>query len=271
MRSSSTATALLASAAAVLLASSASAQGQTASVDSATSYCFFLPPVLGGDIAANEDAAIAFCNQANPKAPGAKIFPAGFVTSVHWATGDGWVQITGQIEPSKYNLNPCDEGGQYDIRAPVGATCAGYSHFVNVIEPNVGVYGMRCCQNSADCDVGQSTFGVEVIFGSQSDFSGPRPDGPIPASLGCVNGQLPGGNPTAPASALTSPTLSPTATSASATSAAAVTTPTTLASSSSAPAPSKTTAAATSDSAASRKAAVVVTAVLATALGLLFA
>ncbi|KAG0309838.1 hypothetical protein BGZ98_005378 [Dissophora globulifera] len=251
----------------------ASAQGQTASVDSATSYCFFLPPVLGGDIAANEDAAIAFCNQANPKAPGAKIFPAGFVTSVHWATGDGWVQITGQIEPSKYNLNPCDEGGQYDIRAPVGATCAGYSHFVNVIEPNVGVYGMRCCQNSADCVVSQSTFGVQVIFGSQSDFSGPRPDGPIPASLGCVNGQLPGGstNPTAPASAITSATPSPTATSASATSAAVVTTPTTLASSSSTPAPSKTTAAATSDSAASHKAAVVVTAVLATALGFLLA
>lgn len=50
--------------------------------------------MVGGDIAANEDSAIAFCNKENPKAPGAKVFPDGFVASVHWASGDGWVQIT---------------------------------------------------------------------------------------------------------------------------------------------------------------------------------
>ncbi|KAI7825293.1 hypothetical protein BC939DRAFT_386935, partial [Gamsiella multidivaricata] len=156
-------------ASAALMAIGTSAQGQIASLDSDSNYCFFLPPMAGGDIAANEDSAIAFCNQANPKAPGAKVFPDGFVLSAHWATGDGWVQITGQIDPTKYNLNPCDQGGQYDIRAPVGASCAGYSAFVNVIEPYDGVYGMRCCQNSADCNVRQSTYGVRVIFGAQYD------------------------------------------------------------------------------------------------------
>ncbi|KAI1319200.1 hypothetical protein EDD11_004594 [Mortierella claussenii] len=170
--------------------------------------------MVGGDIAANEDAAIAFCNKANPRAPGAKIFPDGFVLSSHWATGDGWVQITGQIDPSKYNLNPCDAGGQYDIRAPVGATCAGYGYFVNVIEPTDGVYGMKCCQNQGDCNVGQSTYGVRVIFGSQYDFSGPRPDGPLPASVNCVNGQLPGGANTtlvSPTATIAAPLPSPTA------------------------------------------------------------
>ncbi|KAI8606271.1 hypothetical protein EDD21DRAFT_296923, partial [Dissophora ornata] len=159
---------LLASAIA-LFAVGASAQGQIASLEAADNYCFFLPPTVGGDIAANEDAAIAFCNKANPNAPGSKIFPDGFVLSAHWASGDGWVQITGQIDPTKYSLNPCDAGGQYDIRAPVGATCAGYGYFVNVIEPTDGVYGMKCCQNKGDCNVSQSTYGVRVIFGSQYD------------------------------------------------------------------------------------------------------
>ncbi|KAG9324584.1 hypothetical protein KVV02_005117 [Mortierella alpina] len=187
------------------LAMSVAAQGQIASLDAADNYCFFLPPMVGGDIAQNEDSAIAFCNKANPKAPEAKIFPDGFVLSAHWASSDSWVQITGQIDPAKYNLNPCDAGGQYDIRAPVGASCAGFSHFVNVIEPTDGVYGMKCCQNKEDCVVSKSTFGVRVIYGSQYDFSGPRPDGPLPASVGCVNGSLPGGsNTTVPSASVPS-------------------------------------------------------------------
>ncbi|KAF9571673.1 hypothetical protein EC968_000270 [Mortierella alpina] len=188
---------------------SVAAQGQIASLDAADNYCFFLPPMVGGDIAQNEDSAIAFCNKANPKAPGAKIFPDGFVLSAHWASSDSWVQITGQIDPAKYSLNPCDAGGQYDIRAPVGASCAGFNHFVNVIEPTDGIYGMKCCQNKEDCVVSKSTYGVRVIYGSQYDFSGPRPDGPLPASLGCVNGSLPGGsNTTQPSASIPSASAS---------------------------------------------------------------
>ncbi|KAF9206895.1 hypothetical protein BGZ49_001620 [Haplosporangium sp. Z 27] len=263
---------LLASAA--LLALGVSAQGQIASLDSATNYCFFLPPSPGGDIAANEDAAIAFCNQANPSAPGSKIFPDGFVLSAHWASGDGWVQITGQIDPSKYSLNPCDQGGQYDIRAPVGASCAGYSHFVNVIEPYDGVYGMKCCQNSGDCNVGQSTYGVRVIFGSQYDFSGPRPDGPIPAAAGCVNGQLPGNatsttlnlpTPSVPSSTLSSSSPTPSAPSSSSAN-ATVTSTVSLAPTAGMTPPPKTTSAASSN-----KIVMVVTALVAGVAGVFIA
>ncbi|KAF9933600.1 hypothetical protein FBU30_005039 [Linnemannia zychae] len=186
-------TVFAASAAILALGAQAQINGQIASLDSGDNYCFFLPPMVGGDIAANEDRAIAFCNKPNSRAPGAKIFPPGFVLSSHWATGPGWVQITGQIDPAAYSLNPCDTGGQYDIKAPVGATCAGFNHFVNVIEPEIGVYGMRCCQEKADCDVSHSTYGVKRIYGEQWDYSGPRPDGPLPLSLKCVNGTIPGG------------------------------------------------------------------------------
>ncbi|KAG0005656.1 hypothetical protein BGZ80_010508 [Entomortierella chlamydospora] len=257
-----------------LLALGVSAQGQIAALESASSYCFFLPPSPGGDIAANEDSAIAFCNQANSNAPGAKIFPDGFVLSAHWATGDGWVQITGQIDPSKYSLSPCDQGGQYDIRAPVGASCAGYGYFVNVIEPYDGVYGMRCCTNKGDCNVSQSTYGVRVIFGSQYDFSGPRADGPVPGADQC------GGNTTTTTTtgATTSPTTTalPSSTSANGTTTIAQTSTTTVhASSSSAsatPTANSTTTTPNSTSAASNnKIAMAATALLACVAGVLIA
>ncbi|KAG9325948.1 hypothetical protein KVV02_005792 [Mortierella alpina] len=186
-------TVILASAAVLAMGTQAQIKGQIASLDSADNYCFFLPPMVGGDIAANEDKAIAFCNKPNSRAPGAKIFPPGFVLSAHWASGKDWIQISGQIDPVQYQLNPCDTGGQYDIKAPVGATCAGYAHFVNVIEPEIGVYGMKCCQQKVDCDVSHSTYGVRRIYGEQTNFSGPRADGPLPLSLKCVNGKLPAG------------------------------------------------------------------------------
>ncbi|KAF9950445.1 hypothetical protein BGZ72_007902 [Mortierella alpina] len=186
-------TVILASAAVLAMGTQAQIKGQIASLDSADNYCFFLPPMVGGDIAANEDKAIAFCNKPNSRAPGAKIFPPGFVLSSHWASGKDWIQISGQIDPVQYQLNPCDTGGQYDIKAPVGATCAGYAHFVNVIEPEIGVYGMKCCQQKVDCDVSHSTYGVRRIYGAQTNFSGPRADGPLPLSLKCVNGKLPAG------------------------------------------------------------------------------
>ena len=70
---------------------------------------------------------------------------------------------------------------------------------MNVIEPEIGVYGMRCCQDKASCDVSHSTYGVKRIYGEQWDYTGPRPDGPLPLSLKCVNGTLPAGVATGPA------------------------------------------------------------------------
>ncbi|KAG0043537.1 hypothetical protein BGZ83_011288 [Gryganskiella cystojenkinii] len=268
MRPSTSAPIFLAFATLLALGAQAQINGQIASLDSADNYCFFLPPMVGGDIAANEDAAIAFCNKANSKAPGAKIFPEGFVLSAHWATSDSWVQITGQIEPSKYSLNPCDAGGQYDIQAPVGATCAGYNHFVNVIEPIDGVYGMRCCMNKADCVVSKSTYGVRTIFGSEWDFSGPHPDGNLPASANCVNGSIPGGVspsasvPAATSTAAVTPTSSANATTVVATPTANTTTPV---GTTSPPSPTKTNAG------SSNKVMLVATALLASAAGLFLA
>jgi pyruvate-formate lyase len=49
------------------------------------------------------------------------------------------------MDPTKANLNSSDDGGQYDIKAPKGASCAGWDYFVNLIEPSGKDYCIRCC------------------------------------------------------------------------------------------------------------------------------
>ncbi|KAG0322769.1 hypothetical protein BGZ99_003157 [Dissophora globulifera] len=138
--------------------------GQVASVQSQSDFCFFLPPMFGGGISQNEDRAVAFCTTPLAKAPGARIFPSGFIQSAHFATGNGYVQVTGRIQGSAYGLSASDGGGQYDRRAPVGASCAGYNYFVNLIEPNNNIYCMRCCNEKKDCNTGKSEYGCEAVI-----------------------------------------------------------------------------------------------------------
>ncbi|KAF9900208.1 hypothetical protein EC991_007776 [Linnemannia zychae] len=166
---------LLASAAIAFVATlstvSAGIPGQTGALISADEYCIFLPPKYGGGISENEDSAIAFCNKAIPSAPKAKILPAGFIKSVHLTrnTQKQWVQITGKIDRTKYGLSSKDGGGQYDIKAPPGASYADYKYFVELVEPDINIYCLRVCKNKADCPVNKSTYGCEKVLGG--DYS----------------------------------------------------------------------------------------------------
>ncbi|KAG0247546.1 hypothetical protein BGZ95_008612, partial [Linnemannia exigua] len=81
----------------------------------------------------------------------------------------GWVQITGRIDRSKYGLSPKDGGGQYDMRAPVGATYSGFNAFVQLTEPDSGIYCIRACMTKADCPVNKSTHGCVRVLGG--DYS----------------------------------------------------------------------------------------------------
>ncbi|KAF9179957.1 hypothetical protein BGZ50_006560 [Haplosporangium sp. Z 11] len=143
-------------------------KGQTGVIRNSKDFCLFLPPMYGGDIAANEDRAVAFCTKPNmPGAPKAGVFPAGFIKSAHLVrdTKKEWIQITGRIDRSKYGLSKKDGGGQYDIKAPVGSRCAGYNHYVELIEPDQQIYCIRCCKNKLDCPVNKSTYGCKKVLG----------------------------------------------------------------------------------------------------------
>ncbi|KAF9130011.1 hypothetical protein BGW39_003572 [Mortierella sp. 14UC] len=138
--------------------------GQIVQITSASNWCMMMPPQAGGDIAANEDRAIAFCTSPSSSAPGAKLFPEGFIQSANFASGNGYVQITGKIDSSKYSLSSEDRGGQYDIKAPVGSACAGYNHYVNLIEPHLNTMCIRCCKEKKDCNTGKSTYGCAYVI-----------------------------------------------------------------------------------------------------------
>ncbi|KAF9438221.1 hypothetical protein BGZ76_009148 [Entomortierella beljakovae] len=146
---------------------SKSRMGQAGTIVSQTDFCIFLPPKFGGDIAANEDHAVAFCTK--PKmtsAPNAQVLPAGFIKTAHFVsnTTGNWVQVTGRLDRSKYGLSPKDGGGQYDLRVPVGAFCSGYKSFVQLTEPDAQIYCIRC-QNKLDCPVNKSTYGCRMVLG----------------------------------------------------------------------------------------------------------
>ncbi|CAI2165394.1 16005_t:CDS:1 [Funneliformis geosporum] len=129
--------------------------------------CTFLPRTWGGDIGASESDAVAFCSQDNAQAPGANPMPTGFIASSHYLTGEGYVQYTGRIDISAYGLSPSDGGGQYDNAgdgSPNNATCGGFKKFVNLIEPDIGHWCIRCCTDAGQCDTGDSTKGCEYVI-----------------------------------------------------------------------------------------------------------
>lgn len=107
---------------------------------------------------------MAKCTGSISSVPDAKSFATGFIKSQYFKKGDGWVQVHGHIDRSKENLSENDGGGQYDIKAPSGSKCAGYSHFVEIIEPDNGRYCIRCCKEKGDCPTGKSTYGCEKVL-----------------------------------------------------------------------------------------------------------
>ncbi|KAG0255414.1 hypothetical protein DFQ27_006275 [Actinomortierella ambigua] len=145
--------------------------GQIAAVNNKKDFCWFLPPNRGDKISSNEHRAVAFCTNKRvlKDAPNANLFPKGFIQSANWAANTTkareWVQVTGRFNPDLYGLSREDGGGQYDQVAPRGAQCAGYRYWVNFIEPNEGIYCMRCCKNKLDCPRNKSHKGCRSVLG----------------------------------------------------------------------------------------------------------
>ena len=88
--------------------------GFVVAIDSAKDFCLIIPKNPGEDIAANELTAVAGC-WGNPKdAKPTKELPQGFITSAHYVETEIYRQVTGTYNPLAYNLNPLDQGSQWD-------------------------------------------------------------------------------------------------------------------------------------------------------------
>ncbi|CAO3640056.1 unnamed protein product [Cunninghamella blakesleeana] len=141
----------------------------------ANNFCVYLPPKnsKNRNIADMEWTAEPFCMGSTPFANKAKAnpMPEGFILSAHYLVTDAFIQVTGQIDPAKANLNVTDEGGQMDIRAPNPSRCWGWKYYVNLIEPLGRTYCMRCCNDPKTCNRGISEKGCAHII--PGDYSGP--------------------------------------------------------------------------------------------------
>ncbi|KAG2177427.1 hypothetical protein INT44_007938 [Umbelopsis vinacea] len=150
--------------------------GMTITLNSEKEFCMFLPPKAGGDVASSEKTARTFCTSKQKNAPGAKLFPDGLILSSHFVhnkTAD-YVQITGLLNPTAYNMSLKDEGGQFDVKSPHGAVCAGYSAFLAIVEPAQGDYCIRCCNTNTKelCTTGRSQDGCWNLI--KGNYSGPK-------------------------------------------------------------------------------------------------
>ncbi|KAG0950626.1 hypothetical protein G6F57_006081 [Rhizopus arrhizus] len=163
--------ALIASAS--FLSSFVNAYGMIAQVVDANNFCVFLPPAnsKNRNIADTEWEGQAFCLGNTPKATKAGKLNSDFIQSAHYLATDKYVQVTGQMDPSKQKLNATDDGGQFDVKAPKGSSCAGWKYYVNLIEPVTKTYCMRCCNDDRTCNRGISEKGCFHII--PGDYTGP--------------------------------------------------------------------------------------------------
>ncbi|KAI8981490.1 hypothetical protein BDB01DRAFT_701161, partial [Pilobolus umbonatus] len=156
------------------IASVVSAKGQVAQVVDAMNFCVFLPPTDSSDrlIGTTAWMANSFCMGETPEATGAEILPEEFIRSAHYVETDTYVQVTGQMNATKANLVTNDQGGQHDNKAPLGSSCAGWSHYINLIEPALNTYCIRCCNDETSCNQGSPEKGCSQLI--PGDYSGPN-------------------------------------------------------------------------------------------------
>ncbi|KAI9279089.1 hypothetical protein BY458DRAFT_503088 [Sporodiniella umbellata] len=160
-------------------ATSSGRSGLTVQISSSSDFCLLLPSSPGNRkenngkldidaIANSEKSAITFCTKPNINAPGAGVFPAGFIKHAKYQTNSaaGFVQVRGTLDISAYELSPKDEGGQYDDHgkgSPPKSSCAGYPYYVSLIEPSTADFCIRCCESYSDCHAGRSAYGCDRV------------------------------------------------------------------------------------------------------------
>lgn len=136
-------------------------------------FCLLLPPKCGLDIADNVHRGITYCTTFTPTVDYERILPDNFITSRHYATGGSgdtkYIQVTGRIDRDQFDLDSDDHGGQNDPLHPTGAKCAGYPWFVQLVEPDVQHFCLRCCMRKSDCPTDKSDQGcTKVVPGEYS-------------------------------------------------------------------------------------------------------
>ena len=169
-----------------------SALGQlTIGLDNQFNFCLMIPPNPGDNVGATEHLSVAGCYGLPSSVESYKPLPTGFIQSAHYVSTPNYVQVTGLIDGSAYNMDPNDDGGQLDD-APGGirptSNCVGYSHYLQYLGPKPGVFCVRCCKIYSDCDASRDTIGC--FAGIPGEY-GPGYSSVTSGSAGAVVGSNP--------------------------------------------------------------------------------
>ncbi|KAF7377924.1 hypothetical protein MSAN_00216200 [Mycena sanguinolenta] len=165
------------SSAAVLKARAA--PDNTVSVTSTTNYCMIMPRTAHTNIGDSEQTGgmQSYCSASAHSSPSQGTLPGNFWSNVAFESGNGmngkrYAQLTGCINPGSLDrLNAGDGGGQYDSSGgaggsgnPQGSACAGYNHYVELVEPGSNRACIRCCDDPADCPTNKDTQGCPAVI-----------------------------------------------------------------------------------------------------------
>ncbi|KAF8960756.1 hypothetical protein BDZ97DRAFT_1831688 [Flammula alnicola] len=159
------------------------APDNTVVVNGADNYCLVVPRDSYTNVGDSEypGGTTVYCTPPAHSSPDQGVMPGGFWRNVAYTTGAGsgrYAQLTGCINPSTLDrINADDEGGQYDSSGgaggsgnPAGSACAGYNHYVELLEPAGPRACIRCCDDPADCPTTEDRSGCpEVIPGNYFD------------------------------------------------------------------------------------------------------
>ncbi|KAF9948517.1 hypothetical protein BGZ72_009590 [Mortierella alpina] len=143
--------------------------GKTALIMDQNYFCLFLPVRGQPVVSALQGKFVAgpACTPELSRVLGTETLPYDFIQSSNVVKDarKKWVQVSGRIDPAQYDFSKKDQGAAYHHGIAKGATCLGYSHFIQFIEPNTKTYCLRCCENKKDCPVEKSREGCKAAFG----------------------------------------------------------------------------------------------------------
>ncbi|KAK3815452.1 MAG: hypothetical protein J3Q66DRAFT_284605 [Benniella sp.] len=129
-------------------------------------FCLLLPPSPGSDIADSLEESVSYCTSRTPQVRYANDMPSGFIKTHHYAPALdlSYSQVTGTIDPAAFSLSTSDSGGMASRELPSGAQCIGYRYFIQFVEPDAGVFCLRCCHRESDCPTDQSDKGCKIVI-----------------------------------------------------------------------------------------------------------
>ncbi|KAF8469258.1 hypothetical protein DFH94DRAFT_774092 [Russula ochroleuca] len=141
-------------------------------------FALLLPAMSGELVSDAERDAKSFCTPNGSSDLCTNRMPDGFITAAALtsANDNSWIQVTGCIDSTKFQLDPNDAGGQFDVRYPNGAQCTfggRRASFIELVEPALNRFCLRCCSTPNDqinCNSHRDRSGCENAIPGTYDF-----------------------------------------------------------------------------------------------------